>query len=109
MNIFTKTKKIEVENSTVDFFEDKNSYYFDTSLTAVPEPMINALAGLKLLNSDDKKLIMINHKIPMGLFPKIDEYFNYEIEELEDGNVKIIFSKKSNCNVQLDFDTNCQG
>ena len=108
MDIFTKTKKIKVENSTVDFFEDENAYYFDTSLTAVPEPMINALAGLKLLNGN-KRLVMINHKIPMGLFPKIDEYFDYEIEELEDGNVKIIFSKKTNCITQLDFDTNCKG
>ena len=108
MDIFTKAKKIKVENSTVDFFEDENAYYFNTSLTAVPEPMINALAGLKLLNGN-KRLVMINHKIPMGLFPKIDEYFDYEIEELEDGNVKIIFIKKPNCNKQLDFDTNCKG
>lgn len=108
MDTFLKLKKIDVENATVDFFEDENSYYFDTSLTAVPEPMINALAGLKLLNGN-KKLVMINHKIPMGLFPKIEEYFDYEVKELDNGNVKIVFSKKSNCDKQLDFDTNCKG
>ena len=86
-------KKIEVENSTVDFFEDEDYYYFDTSLTAPPEPMINALAGLKLLDGK-KKLIMINHKIPMGLFPKIENDFNYEINEIEEEKIKVIFSKK---------------
>ena len=108
MNIPQNAKQIVVQNSSVSFYEDENFYYFDSSLTAPPEPMVNALAGLKLLDGS-KKLVMINHKVPMGLFPKIDEYFDYEIEELEDGNVKITFSKKSNCVTQLDFDTNCKG
>jgi len=108
MNIPKNAKQIEVINSTVPFYEDENYYYFDTSLTAVPEPMINAVAGLGLLD-ENKKLIMINHKIPMGLFPKIEAYFDYEVEELEDGNVKIIFTKKINLVSKLDFDTNCSG
>jgi hypothetical protein len=108
MNIPSNAKQIVVLNSSVSFYEDENFYYFDSSLTAPPEPMVNALAGLKLLDGS-KKLVMINHTAPMGLFPKIDEYFDYEIEELADGNVKVIFSKKSNCLTQLDFDTNCQG
>ena len=108
MNIPASAKQIEVVNSTVPFYEDENYYYFDTSLTAVPEPMINAVAGLELLN-ENKKLIMINHKIPMGLFPKIEAYFDYEVEELADGNIKIIFTKKVNLVSKLDFDTNCSG
>lgn len=106
MNISKNAKQIEVDNSTVPFYQDENSYYFDTSLTAVPEPMINAVAGLQLLD-ENKKLIMINHKIPMGLFPKIEAYFDYEVEELKDGNVKITFSKKEKIVSKLDFDTNC--
>jgi hypothetical protein len=93
MNIPSNAKQIEVLNATLTFFEDENYYYFDSSLTAPPEPMINALAGLKFLNGN-KKLVMINHKIPMGLFPKIEEYFDYEIQELEDGNVKVVFTKR---------------
>lgn len=108
MNIPKNAKKIEVDNSTVPFYQDENYYYFDTSLTAVPEPMINAVAGLQLLD-ENKKLIMINHKIPMGLFPKIEAYFNYKVEELKDGNVKIIFTKKIESASKLDFDTNCLG
>lgn len=108
MHIPKNAKKIKVDNSTVTFYEDENYYYFDTSLTAVPEPMINAVAGLQLLD-ENKKLIMINHKIPMGLFPKIEAYFDYEIEELEDGNIKIMFTKKVNNQLKLDIDTNCKG
>ena len=108
MNIPANAKQIVVMNATLPFYEDENFYYFDSSLTAPPEPMVNALAGLKLLDGS-KKLVMINHKAPMGLFPKIDEYFDYEIEELVDGNVKVTFIKKSNHLSQLDFDTNCQG
>ena len=45
----------------------------------------------------------------MGLFPKIEAYFDYEVEELKDGNVKITFSKKEKLVPKLDFDTNCSG
>ena len=108
MNIPKNAKQIEVDNSTVPFYQDEDYYYFDSSSTAVPEPMINAVAGLQLLD-ENKKLIMINHKIPMGLFPKIEAYFDYEVEELKDGNVKITFSKKEKLVPKLDFDTNCLG
>lgn len=108
MNIPKNAKQIEVDNSTVPFYQDEDYYYFDSSSTAVPEPMINAVAGLQLLD-ENKKLIMINHKIPMGLFPKIEAYFDYEVEELKDGNVKIIFTKKEKLVPKLDFDTNCSG
>ena len=108
MNIPLNAKQIEILNATVQFYKEGDTYYFDTSLTAPPEPMINAVIGLELLD-ENKKLIMINHKIPMGLFPKIDAFFDYKIDELEDGNVKITFTKKSNCIAQLDFDTNCKG
>ena len=108
MIIPTDAKEIEVKDSTVSFYKFENIYYFDTSQTAVPEPMINAIAGLKLLD-ENSKLVMINHKIPMGLFPKIEAFFDYEVEEFEDGNVRIIFTKKENLVPKLDFDTNCLG
>lgn len=107
MNIPKNAKEIIVENSTVPFFKLKNIYYFDTSATAVPEPMINAIAGLKLLD-ENSKLVMINHKIPLGLFPKIEAYFDFEVEEFED-YIKIIFVKKRGLEENLNVNTNCQG
>ncbi|MGE4381746.1 MAG: hypothetical protein AB7D41_00955 [Arcobacter sp.] len=108
MIIPTDAKEIEVKDSTVSFYKFENIYYFDTSQTAVPEPMINAIAGLKLLD-ENSKLVMINHKIPMGLFPKIEAFFDYEVEESEDF-VKVTFSKKKEIITNLDnIDSNCQG
>ena len=108
MHIPKNANKIDVENSTVTFYKYEDNYYFDSSLTAIPEPMINAVAGLQILN-ENEKLIMINHKIPMGLFPRIEGFFDYEIEELDDGNVKIVFTKKEKAVSKLDFDTTCKG
>jgi len=57
-----------------------------------------------------EKLIMINSKAPMGLFPKIEEDFTYELDELENGNAKVIFSKRIAGETKTDFtDTGCGG
>ena len=108
-----EAKKIEIEGSTVDFYEliqdELTFYYFDTSECGAPEPMINAMAGLQLLGKN-KKLVMINHKAPMGLFPKIQQNYDYIIEELEDGRHKVIFSYKDGTENQTDFSQNtCNG
>lgn len=105
--------KIQIEQSTVDFYKFKRDeityYYFDTSLCGPPEPMINAMAGLQLLDNDSK-LIMINHKIPIGLFPKIQNNFTYEIEEIKNEKHKIIFSYITNSENKTDFSQNtCTG
>ncbi|MBU3013746.1 hypothetical protein KO488_03190 [Poseidonibacter lekithochrous] len=106
-------KKIEIEGSTVDFYtfiqDGTTNYYFDTSEVGPPEPMVNAMAGLQLLD-ENSKLIMINHKPPMGLFPKIQQNYNYEIQEIEDGKHSVIFTYKNNTKPQTDFSQNtCAG
>ena len=109
MGIPQNAKQIEVIGSTVPFFEDEDTYYFDSSLTAPPEPMVNAMVGLQLLD-DKHKLVMINHKSPMGLFPKIKESFDYEVVELPNDTVKVVFIKKTNTSVNLsNVDTSCSG
>jgi len=103
-------KKMEIENSTVDFFEFKDNglqfYYFDSSECAPPEPMINAMLGLQLLKGDDERLIMINHKAPGGLFPKIESNFNYEVTNIEENKVKVEFSHKTGSQPKTDFTQN---
>jgi len=90
--------KIEVQGSDVDFFtyeeDGMTMFQFDSSMTGPPSPMVNAMCGLKLLDAANKRLVMINHKPPMGLFPKIEDKYNYVIEELSDGRHKIVFSSK---------------
>ena len=90
---------IEVEGATVPFFtysvEDTQYIEFDTSKCGPPDPMVNAMAGLKLLDAPNKKVVMINHKSPGGLLAKIGENYDIAEEKLEDGRVRLIFSYKS--------------
>ena len=107
-------EKIEVPGATVDFFKyqdgDVEVYEFDTSRCGPPEPMVNAMAGLKLIDGPNKKLVMINHKKPMGLLDKIGENFNITDKKLDDGRVALEFtykdgeSEKANLN-----DASCGG
>ena len=105
-------EKIEVMGATVDFFklikDGLTTYQFDTSKCGPPDPMVNAMAGLQLLD-DNSELVMLNHKAPMGLFPKIEKDFNYEVETLEDGSAKVTFTKKKNCSNSVDFTQNSCG
>ncbi len=105
-------EKIEVLGSTVDFFKEiqngVTTYIFDTSMCGPPDPMVNAMAGLQLLD-DESQLVMINHKSPAGLFPKVQEEFEFHEENVEDGKVKIIFTKKSGSVRSTDFSQNTCG
>jgi len=105
--------KIEVNGATVPFmkYEENGTviYQFDSSRTGHPEPMINAMSGLQLIKIGEK-LEMINSKAPMGLFPKIEADFNFEVEELVDGRFKITFTKKNGDETKTDFaNTGCAG
>jgi len=106
-------EKIEVMGSTVDFYKEikdnLTTYQFDTSMCAPPEPMVNAMLGLQLLDKNSK-LVMINHKSPAGLFPKIEQDFIFTEENLTDDKIKVTFTKKLNSNNTTDFSqTSCNG
>lgn len=108
-----KPEEIELPNSTVPFFkyEKEGLTYisFDTSTYAPPEPMVNAMAGLKALKDKTYRLIMINHKLPLGLFPKIENDFEFSYEELKN-HVKIEFKLKDTKVKSTNFDDNhCNG
>ena len=109
MGISKNAKQIEVNGAKVPYFKDEEGNYIHSSLTGPPEPMVNAMVGLQLLD-DRHKLVMINHKPPMGLFPRIQDSFNYEIVELPNDKVKVIFIKKTNTSVKLNSaDSSCSG
>jgi len=106
-------EKINVDGSTVDFYkyiqDGLTTYEIDTSKCGPPEPMVNAMCGLKLLDQDSQ-LIMINHKAPGGLFPKVEQEFSYEIIETQNAFTKIVFRKKFNSPNTTDFTSNsCSG
>ena len=106
-------EKIEVLGSTVDFFKSIkdgiSTYQFDTSKCGPPDPMVNAMAGLQLLD-ENSKLVMLNHQTPGGLFPKIDQEFDYDVKNLPTGGVAVTFTKKSGASNTTDFTQNtCNG
>ena len=109
-----KKEKIEVTGATVDFYTYKDGdievYEFDTSRCGPPEPMVNAMAGLKLIDGPNKKLVMINHKKPMGLLDKIGKDFNINEKKLDDDRVALEFTYKDgeseNANLS---DASCEG
>jgi len=104
---------IEVEGANVPFFTYKDGedqiIEFDTSKCGPPDPMVNAMAGLKLLDGPDKKVVMINHKSPGGLLAKIGENYNIEEEKLDDGRVKLTFSYKGEESDKADLSDNSCG
>jgi len=107
-------KEIDVAGATVPFFTytmgETQYYEFDTSKCGPPDPMVNAMAGLKLIDNENKKLVMINHKFPGGLIAKIGENYAHTKEELEDGRVKITFSYIAGESEKADLTKNsCDG
>jgi len=105
---------LEVEGATVPFYTYKMGetqfIEFDTSKCGPPEPMVNAMAGLKFLNDSSKKVVMINHKKPGGLLDKIGENYEIETEKMEDGRVKLIFSYKAGESEKANLsDNSCHG
>jgi hypothetical protein len=114
MSDITK-EPIEIPGATVPFFTyqigETQYYEFDTSKCGPPEPMVNAMAGLKMVDGPDKKVVMINHKKPMGLLDKIGENFALlEEENLPDGTVKLVFGYKPGASEQAKLDdASCAG
>jgi len=85
-------------------------YRFDCVETSCPEPMINAMCGLKLLDTTEKRLVMVNMQEPLGLYPRIAADFAWEVEPLPNGDVEIIFRRKAPTSPVTDFDnTHCNG
>jgi len=107
-------QEIQVAGATVPFYEytmgETQYYEFDTSKCGPPEPMVNAMSGLKLIKSPHQKVVMINHKKPMGLLEKIGENYDIKTEKMEDGRVKLIFSYKEGASENADLsEASCAG
>jgi len=107
-------EKIEVPGATVDFYKyndgDIEVYEFDTSRCGPPEPMVNAMAGLKLIDGPNKKLVMINHKKPMGLLNKIGENYNINEKSLDGDKVALEFTYKEGASEKAKLDdASCEG
>jgi len=109
-----KKEPIEVAGATVPFFTyqegETQVYEFDTSKCGPPDPMVNAMSGLALIDAPGKRLDMINHKKPAGLLSKIGENFNIVDEEMDNGLVKVSFTYKEGASEEANLaDKECDG
>ncbi|ABK82844.1 hypothetical protein CSG_2050 [Campylobacter fetus subsp. venerealis str. 84-112] len=111
MNYFENWQKIKADGASLDFYKKTENQTeligFDSSRCIPPEPMVNAVIALNFIKDKNIKVVMINHKFPAGLIPKIEDKFDYTSESLEDGNVRLIFSLKDGAQSSL-LDTKCE-
>ena len=88
-------QKIEIQGSTLDFFkyEDEGLTYYEFNATqcSPPEPMVNTINGLRLLQSETDRLVGIFFHEPTPLYDRIGPDFSHEAIALENGDFKIIF------------------
>ncbi|MCD6172936.1 MAG: hypothetical protein J7J96_03975 [Sulfurimonas sp.] len=91
-------EKVVIPRATLDIYkyeEDGLTYYeFDATLCQPPEPMVNAMVCLNLLESENDRLVGIFFHEPSILYDKISSHFSHLATELESGDVRIVFKKK---------------
>ncbi|KEA46538.1 hypothetical protein CR66_01450 [Campylobacter mucosalis] len=114
MDFFNNWQSFELDGATIKFYKTQtdgiNYIGFDSRACVPPEPMVNAMLALNLVKDQNTKVVMINHKFPAGLIPKIEPNFNIERENLDGEQVKLTFSLKDNANpVNLDTKNTCHG
>ena len=103
MDFFTDWQEFDAAGATVKFYKKSQGGVeyigFDSRKCVPPEPMVNALVAIKFANQNTK-IVMVNHKFPAGLIPKIEKSFDVEREDLEGGAVKMIFSLKEGASIE---------
>ncbi|MGE4294642.1 MAG: hypothetical protein AB7E49_02955 [Campylobacterales bacterium] len=83
---------------------------FDSSQSECPVPMTAALVGLRQIDAPGKRLIMINHSEPMGLFGRIKNSYKIRVFERKDGLYEIVFDYKPKAaKPDLYSDLSCAG
>lgn len=108
-------QEMKVNGATVPFYSYMSEdgfqvIEFDSSKCVAPEPMLNAMLGLELLQDEKMKLVMFNRMSPVGLYPKIDKYFDIQECTLEDGKVKLEIFYKEGISDKADLsDKTCHG
>ena len=89
---------LEVPGASLPFYayEEEGITYleFDSSQSSPPEPMVNVMKGFELIKGTDKKLVMINAQEPAPLYPRIAADLTWEVEVLDSGDVKIVFTNR---------------
>jgi len=88
---------VKIPMTSLDFYRYEENglvfYEFDATQCQPPEPMVNTMNGLKILENDTDRLIGIFFHEPTPLYEKIGNNYKYVANELENGDFKIVFRK----------------
>jgi hypothetical protein len=91
-----KKEKVTIPMTTLDFYryeKDGIIYYeFDARECVAPEPMLNTLHALRILK-DEERLVGYYFHEPTPLYAKIENFFSYEAQKVDDGDYKVTFKK----------------
>ncbi|MEA1956044.1 MAG: hypothetical protein U9N02_06080 [Campylobacterota bacterium] len=92
-----KKELIKIPMTTLDFYKYEEDglvfYEFDATECNPPEPMVNAIHGLKMLEKENDRLVGLFFHEPVPLYQRIGNSFEYESIELESGDFKVIFKR----------------
>ena len=94
---------VEVPRATLDFYKYEEGgltyYEFDATECSPPEPMVNAINGLRMLKNENERLIGFFFHEPFPLYQKIPSSFEHEATELESGDFKVVFKRLKNISI----------
>ncbi len=88
----------EVPGATLEFFtykQDGITYIeYDATECTPPEPMVNTIYALKMINDKNTRLVGRFFHEPFPLYERVKEAFSYSAKELETGDFEVVFRKK---------------
>lgn len=89
---------VKIPRATLDIYKYSENnltiYEFDATECSPPEPMVNTIVVLHLLQNENDRLIVTFFHEPTPLFERIKLKFSYISQELQNGDIKVIFQKK---------------
>ena len=93
----SQKQKVQIPRATLDFYKYEENglviYEFDATQCQPPEPMVNAVVGLTMLQNEKDRLVGLFFHEPTPLYDRVGNGYTHEALELENGDFKITFKK----------------
>ena len=94
----TEKKLITIPRATLDIYnyseDGLNIYEFNATECSPPEPMVNTIVTLEMLENDSDILRVTFFHEPFPLYERLEDSFSHDSVELESGDVLVTFKKK---------------
>ncbi len=91
-------EKVMIPMTTLDFYKYEKDglvyYEFDATECSPPEPMVNTMNALRIIQNENERLVGKFFHEPTPLYAKIVDFFEYEAKALENGDFEIVFQVK---------------